>query len=85
MKRIFLVLVGALLLSGCAKSTQANSEFSSADISFAEQMIPHHEQAIEMAQEVAASTNKDVADLSASIIAAQQLEIAKMNALLIKS
>jgi uncharacterized protein (DUF305 family) len=170
MKRLFLVLMGALLLSGCATSLQANSEFSAADISFAEQMIPHHEQAIEMseialinttnpevlqlaqqikdaqspeiaimmswdgvkesthtghlmdgmlsegelsdlreakgkvfdllflkgmikhhegaiamAQEVAASMNKDVADLSASIIAAQQLEIAKMNELLLKS
>jgi uncharacterized protein (DUF305 family) len=78
-------MISALLLSGCATSTQANSEYSSADISFAEQMIPHHEQAIDMAQEVAASTNKDVAEVSASIIAAQQLEIAKMNALLIKS
>jgi uncharacterized protein (DUF305 family) len=85
MKRVFLVLVGALLLSGCATSPQANSEYSAADIAFAEQMIPHHEQAIEMAQEVATSTNKDVADLSSSIIAAQQLEIAKMNALLLKS
>jgi len=169
MKRLFLVLIGALLLSGCATSPQANSDFSAADISFAEKMIPHHEQAIEMseiallnttspevlqlaqeiknaqspeiqimkswegvkesthsghlmdgmlsevelselreakgkefdllflrgmikhhegaiamAQEVAASMNKDVADLSALIIAAQQLEIAKMNELLLK-
>ncbi len=170
MKRQVLVLICALLLSGCAASEQANSEYSAADIAFAEQMIPHHEQAIEMsdiallntttpellqlaqeikgaqspeieimkswdgvkasmhaghmmdgmlsddelselraakgkefdrlflkgmikhhegaiamAQEVAASMNKDVADLSASIIAAQQLEIAKMNELLLKS
>ena len=169
MKRLFLVLMGAILLSGCATSPQANSEYSAADIAFAEMMIPHHEQAIEMseiallnttnpevlqlaqeikdaqspeielmmnwdgvkvsmhaghmmdgllseselselreakgkefdllflkgiikhhegaiamAREVAASTNKDVADLSASIIAAQQLEIAKMNELLLK-
>ena len=169
MKRLFLVLIGALLLSGCATSPQANSDFRAADISFAEKMIPHHEQAIEMseiallnttspevlqlaqeiknaqspeiqimkswegvkesthsghlmdgmlsevelselreakgkefdllflrgmikhhegaiamAQEVAASMNKDVADLSALIIAAQQLEIAKMNELLLK-
>ena len=170
MKRLFLVLICAILLSGCATSPQANSEFSAADISFAEQMIPHHEQAIEMseialinttnsevlqlareiknaqspeiaimkswegvkesthsghlmdgmlsdgelsdlreakgkefdllflkgmikhhegaivmAQEVAASKNKDVSGLSASIIAAQQLEITKMNELLLKS
>jgi uncharacterized protein (DUF305 family) len=170
MKRLFLVLICAILLSGCATSPQANSEFSAADISFAEQMIPHHEQAIEMseialinttnsevlqlareiknaqspeiaimkswegvkesthsghlmdgmlsdgelsdlreakgkefdllflkgmikhhegaivmAQEVAASKNKDVSGLSASIIATQQLEITKMNELLLKS
>ena len=51
---------------------------------FLEGMIKHHEGAIEMAQDVAASKNKDVADLSASIIKAQELEIAKMNELLLK-
>jgi len=169
MKRLFLVLISALLLSGCATSTQLNSDFSSDDIAFAEQMIPHHEQAIEMseiallnttnpevlkiaqeikdaqfpeiqimkswtgvkasthaghmmdgmlsegelsdlreatgrdfdvlflqgmikhhegaiamAQDVATSKNKDVANLSASIIAAQKLEIDTMKALLLK-
>lgn len=170
MKRIWLVIVTALLLSGCATSTPSNSEYSANDIAFAEMMIPHHEQAIEMsdiallnttnpevlqiaqeikdaqspeielmkswtgvkasthaghmmdgmlseselselrqakgkefdllflkgmikhhegaikmAQEVANSMNKDVADLSSAIIQAQQLEIAKMNELLLKS
>jgi uncharacterized protein (DUF305 family) len=170
LKRLFLVLIAALFLSGCAASPQANSKYSADDITFAEQMIPHHEQAIEMseiallnttnpgvlqlaqeikdaqspeieimkswdgvkesthsghlmdgilsegeisdlrdakgnkfdllflkgmikhhegaiamAQEVANSKNKDVADLSASIIAAQQLEITKVNELLLKS
>jgi uncharacterized protein (DUF305 family) len=84
MKRVFLVMVSALLLSGCAASTQSNSEYSSADIAFAEMMIPHHEQAIEMAQDVATSENRDVADLSASIIKAQELEIANLNELLLK-
>ena len=50
---------------------------------FLEGMIKHHEGAIEMAQDVAASNNKDVADLSAAIISAQELEIAKMNELLL--
>ncbi len=55
------------------------------DLLFLKGMIKHHEGAIAMAQEVANSKNKDVADLSASIIAAQQLEITKMNELLLKS
>ena len=169
-RRLFVLVITALLLTGCATATQSNSEYSSDDIAFAEQMIPHHEQAIEMAeialinttnpevlqlaqeiknaqspeielmknwtgvkasthaghamdgmlsesqlselrqakgkefdllflqgmikhhegaiemaQEVANSMNKDVANLSAAIIQAQQLEIAKMNELLHKS
>ena len=83
MKRLFLVMITALLLTGCAASTQSNSEYSSDDIAFAEMMISHHEQAIEMAQDVAASKNTDVADLSASTISAQELEIAKMKELLL--
>ena len=52
---------------------------------FLQGMIKHHEGAIVMAQEVATAMNKDVADLSASIINAQQLEIAAMRELLLKS
>jgi uncharacterized protein (DUF305 family) len=37
-----------------------------------------------MAQKVTTSTNKDLADLSATIIKAQELEITKMNELLSK-
>jgi uncharacterized protein (DUF305 family) len=55
------------------------------DLLFLKGMIKHHEGAITMAQVVANSKNKDVADLSASIIAAQQLEITKMNELLLKN
>jgi uncharacterized protein (DUF305 family) len=47
-------------------------------------MIKHHEGAIVMAQEVVASMNKDVADLSAAIIAAQNSETAAMKELLLK-
>ena len=52
---------------------------------FLQGMIKHHQGAIEMAQEVATSKNKDVANLSAVIIAAQKLEIDTMNELLLKS
>ena len=52
---------------------------------FLQGMIKHHEGAIEMAQEVADSKNEDVADLSTSIINAQQLEITVMKEMLLKS
>ena len=169
MKKLFIAIIGALVLTGCATSSQSGSEYSADDINFAEMMIPHHKQAIEMseiallnttnpevlqraqeikdaqapeielmmswagvkvsthaghmmdgmlsngelddlreakgsdfdalflkgmikhhegaivmAQEVATSMNKEVADLSASIINAQQLEIAAMKELLLK-
>ena len=76
MKRLGLVLIGALLLSGCAASTQSNSEYSSADIVFAEMMIPHHEQAIEMS-EIASlnTTNPDLLQLAQEIKEAQSPEI----------
>ena len=169
MKKLLLAIFSALVLTGCATSSQSGSEYSADDINFAEMMIPHHKQAIEMseiallnttnpevlqraqeikdaqapeielmmswagvkvsthaghmmdgmlsngelddlreakgsdfdalflkgmikhhegaivmAQEVATSMNKEVADLSASIINAQQLEIAAMKELLLK-
>ena len=68
MKRLLLVIISALLLSGCAASTQSNSEYSADDIAFAEMMIPHHEQAIEMS-EIALSntTNPEVLQLAQEI------------------
>lgn len=80
MRRVVLVLIGALLLSGCAASTQSNSEYSSADIAFAEMMIPHHEQAIEMS-EIAFlnTTNPALLQLAQEIKDAQSPEIELMN------
>ena len=49
------------------------------------EMIKHHEGAIVMAQEVSASKNEEVANLSSAIIAAQNMEIAAMKELLLKN
>ena len=69
----------ALLLSGCATATQLNSQYSADDISFAEQMIPHHEQAIEMSEiALLNSTNPDVLQLAQEIKDAQSPEIEVM-------
>lgn len=77
MKRLVLVFIGTLLLSGCASSAQSNSEYSADDISFAEMMIPHHEQAIEMSEiALLNTTNPGVLQLAQEIKDAQSPEIA---------
>jgi uncharacterized protein (DUF305 family) len=63
-------------LSGCAASPQANSKYSADDITFAEQMIPHHEQAIEMSEiALLNTTNPGVLQLAQEIKDAQSPEI----------
>ena len=79
MKRLVLVLIGSLLFSGCAAKTQSNSEYSAADIAFAEMMIPHHEQAIEMSEiALLNTTNPEVLQLAQEIKDAQSPEIELM-------
>lgn len=72
-------LAGALLvLAGCGDdSSEASGEsHNDADVTFAQQMIPHHQQAIEMAQMAAAQAESpEVKDLAADIEAAQGPEI----------
>jgi uncharacterized protein (DUF305 family) len=76
MKRLVLILIGALLLSGCATSPESNSEYSADDINFAEMMIPHHEQAIEMSEiALLNTTNPEVLQLAQQIKDAQSPEI----------
>lgn len=66
--------------SGSAESTSTsaseNAAFNDADVTFAQGMIPHHQQAIEMAQ-MASERAQDprVLDLASRIKAAQQPEI----------
>ena len=54
------------------------------DLLFLQEMIKHHEGAIEMAQAVVNSKNKAVADLATSIIKTQELEISTMKELLLR-
>lgn len=61
-------------------SVPAEATFNTADVTFAQSMIPHHEQAVEMADLVAdRSTNPDVLDLAGRIQAAQGPEIDVLN------
>ena len=72
-------MIGALVLTGCATSSQSGSEYSADDINFAEMMIPHHEQAIEMSEiALLNTTNPDVLQLAQEIKDAQAPEIELM-------
>ena len=67
-----------------ATTTAAQAaEHNSADVMFAHMMIPHHEQALELAALVPdRSTNAELQTLAKTIAAEQQPEIDAMNALL---
>ncbi len=88
-------LTAVLVLAGCAAtpsgmpsdmpgmdhgSTSAAAQFNDPDIAFVAQMIPHHEQAVEMADILLGKTGVDprVADLATQIKAAQDPEVAAM-------
>ena len=79
-------VVAALTVAGCGSDTDSNdstdssgAQFNDADVTFAQSMIPHHQQAVEMAtmaQERASSA--DVKQLAERIEAAQGPEIDTM-------
>lgn len=65
--------------AGSASTEQTQDEFSHEDIMFAEMMIPHHEQAIEMSDlALKNSANERVKLIATKIKAAQGPEIEKM-------
>ena len=86
------ILVGALLLTGCTiniggtgmnDSMMGNSEstsgFSSNDIMFAQMMIPHHQQAVDMSTLAEThTTNPEILALAKQIKDAQAPEIKQM-------
>jgi uncharacterized protein (DUF305 family) len=79
MRRLPAWVLSLVLLTGCA-STESGSAFSSADLNFAEMMIPHHEQALEMS-EIALTNSSDVEviELATQIRDAQAPEIEEMS------
>jgi uncharacterized protein (DUF305 family) len=90
--------VAAVALSGCSKSEDHSAHPSSAasssqqvaahnadDVMFAQMMIPHHQQALDLAALVPdRSTNPAVVKLAATIAGEQQPEITAMKALLLQ-
>jgi len=66
-----------------ASSIPASAGFNAADVMFDQMMIPHHQQAVEMAKLVPSrTTNEQVRALAAAIEGAQQPEIDQMTAAL---
>jgi uncharacterized protein (DUF305 family) len=76
-----LLAASLLTLAACGNEDDngSNAEHNDADVTFAQQMIPHHEQAIQMAglAETRAES-QEVKDLAADIEAAQDPEIETM-------
>jgi uncharacterized protein (DUF305 family) len=90
------LLAVALAVAGCGSNaasktaptevttnttTAGSAAFNGADVEFAQQMIPHHEQAVEMAQlalDAKAGANAKVRDLATRIKGAQDPEIKLM-------
>lgn len=90
---VLAAVAASLALSGCGTATKtaedhgahsssaASSAHNEDDVLFAQLMIPHHQQAVELADMVPErSTNPDVVNLAAKIAAAQQPEIDTMKA-----
>ena len=88
MKRLLLLLAlaGLAFTAACGSdddpavtSGAAAESHNDADVAFAQGMIPHHEQAVEMAEmALEKSDNPEVTDLAARIVEAQGPEIEKL-------
>ncbi len=77
-----LALVAGLLLAACggSKDSTSGGSHNAADVSFAQDMIPHHQQAIEMTKMVTGrSSTPEVEALARRIQAAQDPEIETMS------
>ena len=88
MRRILLALAAAFLLAACNQggggeqeqgTAPAEAAPSDADVSFTQNMIPHHQQAIEMAKLVDNHTDRpELRKLADSIVSSQGQEITQM-------
>ncbi|TFD59070.1 DUF305 domain-containing protein [Cryobacterium suzukii] len=88
---VAVTLAAALTLTSCAGGSPAADSaspsashstvaFNSADVTFAQMMIPHHEQAVQMSDDLLAKDGLDqsVIDLATEIKAAQEPEITQL-------
>ncbi len=75
----------SLLASGCSNASDPGApsdRHNEADITFVQDMIPHHEQAIEMAEIASESSTPAIQNLARQIERQQDPEIRRMENLL---
>jgi len=81
---VLFVLGMSVLVTACGNDNNAGAsgaKFNDQDVKFAQQMIPHHEQAVEMAElTTTRAASAEVKDLAAAIQSAQDPEIRTMTA-----
>lgn len=75
MRRHLAMPLVALLAAAGLTACGGSEDHNAADIAFAQGMIPHHQQALEMADLVTAEASVDVRDVATQIKTAQQPEI----------
>ena len=82
MRTVFALLAlpfALTLLVSCASDSDNAAKFSNADRMFADMMIPHHEQAIQMSDlAIEISENPEIVALARKIKSAQAPEIEQM-------
>jgi uncharacterized protein (DUF305 family) len=67
-------------MNGTGRASSSTADVDPADVMFAQTMVPHHQQAVEMADlALTRASSADVKALAAKIKAAQDPEIATMN------
>ena len=84
-KVLFAVIATAVAIGGCSSTKELNALFNDADAMFAQMMIPHHEQAVvlaEMAENPTSEAGPEVISLAAQISSAQGSEIELMKSFL---
>jgi uncharacterized protein (DUF305 family) len=85
MRRVALTVTATALLAACGKAADnnsaapANPQPNQADVAFVQGMIPHHQQAIEMAGLIDGRTDRpELTKLAKEVTTTQSAEISRM-------
>ena len=84
-KVLLAVIATAVAIAGCGSAKESNALFNDADAMFAQMMIPHHEQAVvlaEMAENPTSGAGPEVISLAGQIKSAQGPEVELMKSFL---